>query len=113
MYTRSFVASLLRMTRLRRLRRRRGISGRAAFLVRYEIALLQRRQERLVLRSGVPQHPSVVAGVVDRFLLRLDLLRTIRRLTDRERLDPGTPVVTRRAARHLTAPARGNAGHLP
>jgi cobyric acid synthase len=38
----------------------------------------------------VPEHPAVVAGVIDRALLFADLVGTIRRLSEREGLKPRT-----------------------
>src|SRR6266566_4051598 len=62
------------------------------FLPRYE-SLFQRRQKLIVPRPRLPHHPAVIAGIVHRALLLLDLVRTVRRLAEAECLEPGTHVL--------------------
>src|SRR5918992_113938 len=56
--------------------------------------LLQRRQEGLVTRSGVPQDPRLVARIVNGTLLFFDLARSVfgHHPRQRERLQPGAHV---------------------
>jgi len=55
----------------------------------------------------VPEHPTVETGVVDRLLLRFDLLRAVLRLAERERLNPGPNMLGRGDSQLVIALARG------
>src|SRR5829696_4156265 len=71
---------------------------------------LQCRQKDLILGSRAPQHPTVVARIVRALLLRVDLGRSVRRLAQRERLQPRTHVLWRRDAQLLVALTRASDG---
>src|SRR5687767_4138652 len=68
---------------------------------------LQSGAEDVVLRSGAPENPAVVAGVVDRLLLLFDLLRAVLRFSERESLDPGAHMLRPRDPQPLIARASG------
>src|SRR4051812_3429199 len=76
------------------------------FLPRHE-GLLECRNELVVPRTRLPQHPPVVTGVVHAALLLLELVRTVRRLTDAERLQPGTNVLPLDAEFFVALPCAG------
>src|SRR5439155_3249955 len=70
------------------------------------LAVLERRNERVIERSRAPQNPAVVAGVVDRLLLRLNLFRSVFQRAKSERLDPRTHVLRLRDSELLVADTR-------
>src|SRR3982750_4882469 len=66
--------------------------GRILF-PRYE-SFFQRRKKLVVPRPRLPHYPAIVARVIHRALLLLDLMRAVWGLAEGESLDPRTDVLT-------------------